>query len=63
MAIVLDLRIAKSLFYVVSRAPLAAPGGRQRERGAVKRDALLWPSRGCPAPAGPARAAQAEAWR
>jgi hypothetical protein len=55
MAIVFVLRIAKSLFYVVSQAPLAMLGERQRARWVVHRDVLLWHLRGCPASLGLAR--------
>ena len=55
MAIVFVLRIAKSLFYVVSQAPLAVLGERQRARWVVHRDVLLWHLRGCPASVGLAR--------
>jgi hypothetical protein len=61
MAIVFVLRIAKSLFYVVSQAPLALLGERQRARWVVHPDVLLWHLRGCPASL--ARALQAEARR
>ena len=63
MAIVFVLRIAKSLFYVVSQAPLALLGERQRARWLVHRDVLLWHLRGCPASVGLARLVQAEARR
>ena len=56
MAIVFVLRIAKSLFYVVSQVPLAVLGERQRARWVVHRDVLLWHLRGCPASVGLARA-------
>jgi GT2 family glycosyltransferase len=63
MTIVFVLRIVKSLFYVLSQAPLALMGERQRARWVVHRDVLLWHLRGCPASVGLARALQAEARR
>jgi GT2 family glycosyltransferase len=63
MVLVFLLRTLKSLFYVVSQAPLALLGERQRERWAVHRDVLLWHLRGCPASVGLARAARAEGRR
>ena len=63
MAVVFLLRIAKSLFYVVSQAPLALLGERQRAHRVVHRDVLPWHQRGCPASVGLARAERAEARR
>jgi GT2 family glycosyltransferase len=48
MAMVLSVRLLKSLFYVVTQAPLAILGGRGRDRWKVHRDVLLWHLRGCP---------------
>jgi GT2 family glycosyltransferase len=50
--VVLGLRLAKSLFYVSSQAPLALVGGRLRARWRVHRDVLAWHLRGCPASVG-----------
>ena len=52
MAMVTSLRFAKSLFYVVSQAPLAAMGGRYRARWRVHRQVVGWHLRGCPASGG-----------
>ena len=63
MAIVFFLRIAKSLFYVVSQASVALLGERRWARWVVQRDVLLWHLRGCPASVGLPGAVQAEARR
>jgi GT2 family glycosyltransferase len=52
MALVLTIRTAKSLLYVLTQAPLALLGGRPRERWRVHRDVLAWHLRGRPAAVG-----------
>jgi hypothetical protein len=48
MAMVFCMRLLKSLFYVVTQAPLALFGGRHLARWRVHRDVLAWHLRGCP---------------
>jgi GT2 family glycosyltransferase len=48
MAMVFCVRFLKSLFYVVTKAPLALFGGRGLARWRVHRDVLAWHLRGCP---------------
>ncbi len=45
---VFALRVAKGIFYVAARAPLALTGRRGRARWRVYRDVLAWHLRGCP---------------
>jgi GT2 family glycosyltransferase len=52
MAMVLFVRFAKALFYVVTQAPLALAGGRHRSRWKMHRDVFTWHLRGCPATVG-----------
>jgi hypothetical protein len=52
MAIVFVLRIAKSLFYMVSQTLLAPTGERQRAHRVVHREVLPWHQRGGPASVG-----------
>jgi GT2 family glycosyltransferase len=59
MAIVLSLRLLKSLFYVVALAPPALFGGRGLARWKVRRDVLVWHLRGCPRAVGLADAGAA----
>lgn len=63
MATVLSLRLLKSLFYVVTRAPLALLGGRGLARWAVHRDVLVWHLQGCPRAVGLAGAGAVERGR
>jgi hypothetical protein len=63
MAIVFVLRIAKSLFCLVSQAPRAPLAERQRARQVSQRDASLWRLPGCPASVGLAQLERAEARR
>jgi hypothetical protein len=53
--LVLLLRSAKSLFYVVSQAPLALAGARHRARWHSHWQVLMWHLRGCPARVGVAQ--------
>jgi len=55
--VVLGLRFAKALLYLVTQAPLAVAGERHRARWGIHRDVLLWHLRGCPATVGLGRAA------
>jgi GT2 family glycosyltransferase len=59
MAMVVCLRLLKSLFYVVTQAPLALFGGRGLARWRVNRDVLVWHLRGCPRAVGFAKAGAA----
>jgi len=59
MGLVFVLRFAKSFFYVVTQAPLAALGPRHRARFHIHRDVFVWHLRGCPSSVGLGRAVAA----
>ncbi len=50
--VLLAVKFAKSLLYVLSQAPLAAVGARHRARWKIHRDVLVWHLRGCPSSVG-----------
>jgi hypothetical protein len=52
MAMVFCARLLKSLFYVVTQAPLAVVAGRGRDRWRVRLAVLGWHLRGCPSAGG-----------
>jgi GT2 family glycosyltransferase len=59
--VVLGVRFAKALFYVVTQAPFVLVGSRHRARWSIHRDVFLWHLRGCPATVGLGRIAGFEA--
>ena len=60
-AIVRSLRFTKAFFYVVTQAPLAMAGTRQRARWGIHRDVFMWHLRGCPGSVGLGRVAALDA--